>query len=163
MLKKALLNRFSRKVASQSEPISFDRANSVGILTVYEDNLDLDDLLVELEGKGKSPRLVTLITRPQKDKTYPKNCFTEKDISLTGTILSDELLYFTKQKYDFLLCLDSSGNNFIKYLLSKTQARHRIGFHHPNHEGLLDMMIKTGPDLSPVAEILKYLKMIRHD
>ncbi len=163
MFKKAILNYLSSKKIELSDPIGFDRSNSVGILSIYEDEYDLGELLQELEGKGKSPRVVSLVLRPQKDKVYPTNCFTEKDIGLTGTILSDELLYFTKQKYDFLLCIDSTGNNFIKYLLSKTQARHRIGFHHPNHEGLLDMMIKPGKDSSPIGELLKYLKMIRHD
>ncbi|MEQ9232091.1 MAG: hypothetical protein RIF46_15510, partial [Cyclobacteriaceae bacterium] len=101
----------SRKKAGASDPISFDRSNSVGILSIYEDGYDLEELLLELEEKGKSPRVVSLILKPQKDKTYPKNCFREKDISLTGNIHSDELLYFTKQKYDFLLCIDSTGNN----------------------------------------------------
>ena len=163
MLKSALLKKLSKKTTPSSEPISFSRANSIGILSIYEDALDLDELVQELETVGKSPRISRFIRKPEKDKEYMGGCFTEKDINLSGTILSSELAYFTKQNYDFLLCLDASGNNFVKYILSKTHAKHRIGLYHPNFKSQLDMMIKPDDRNTPVKEVLRYLKMIRHD
>lgn len=163
MIKSIFLRSLSKRKPGSGEHIGFDRANSVGILSVNGNETELRELTMELEANNKSPRVVSFVTNPEKGKTLPPHSFTAKDISMTGTILSDELLYFTKQKYDFLLCLDSTGNKFIKYLLAKTDAKHRIGFYHENFEGLLDMMIKPGKVDSPISELVRYLKMIRHD
>ena len=163
MLKNTFLNRLSKKISRIGDSVSFDRANSVGILSIYENFDQLKELTLELEQLGKSPRIATLITKPKKNTDYPKHTFTTKDISITGTIQSDELLYFTKQKFDFLLCLDDSGNKILKYILSKTNAQHRIGFYNPNYEGILNMLIKLNPEVSPVSQMIKYMKMIKHD
>lgn len=163
MLKKALLKKLSKKLSPSRGPISFDRANTVGIIGIYEERNALDQLQKEFEQLGKKPRVISLITQPEKNKEYPAHTFTKKDVTIMGSIQSDELLYFTKQKYDFLLCLDHTGNPIIKYLLSKTEAQHRIGFHHSEFEDMLDMMILLGEDDSPSEEILKYVKMIRHN
>lgn len=163
MIKKAFLNQMSKKsVESTSTPVSYLHAKSIGILTTYESSELNWKVVSNLEIEGKTTRVLSFINHPVKGETYPAHTFTARDISLTGTILSEEVLYFSKQKYDFLLCLDTTGNTFIKYLLSKTEATHKIGLFDPSLEGILDMMIKPTSH-SPIEELIKYAKMIRHD
>ena len=161
MIKEAFLNQMSKRtVKSTSVPVSYLHAKSVGILTTYESSELNWKVVSNLEIEGKNTRVVSFVNNPVKGETYPAHTFTAHDISLTGTILSEEALYFSKQKYDFLLCLDTTGNKFIKYILSKTEAAHKIGLFHPSLEGILDMMIKPTSD-SPIEELIKYAKMIR--
>ena len=163
MIKKAVLNQMSKNpVASASTSVSYIHARSIGILTTYESSKLNWKVVSNLEIEGKNTRVISFINEPVKDETYPAYTFTAKDISLAGTILSEEVLYFSKQKYDFLLCLDTTGNKFIKYILSRTEATHKIGLFDPSLEGILDMMIKPTTD-SPIDELIRYAKMIRHD
>jgi hypothetical protein len=163
MIKKLFLNRLSKTIEQSPEPIGYQRSNTVGILALDEFQSQLDEVTRSLEQDGKRPRIVSFVPNPIKNQTYPKHSFTPKDISITGTILADELLYFTKQSYDFLLCFDPSGSKFIKYLLAKTSARHRIGLFHPNFEGHLDMMVKPDNTTNAVKDVMTYVKMIRND
>lgn len=160
MLKKAVLGRLSKR-KNNAVPLDSDRTGSVGILEVFESHVDRNLLIEDLKLLGKNPRLVSFVPNPDKNRTYPPNTFNPKDISLTGTILTDQLEYFTKLKYDYLISLDDTGNKFVKYILSKTNAQHRIGLYHSNFEGLLDMMIKPGENGSVVRELMKYIRMIR--
>lgn len=163
MFKKAFLRRLSRQFTPSSGDISYARAHSVGIITLHEWQDQVLELSTELEREGKSPRVVAFVPQPKKNEEYPPHTFTPKDITLTGGILSDELLYFTKQQYDFLLCFDHTGSDFIKFLLAKTQARHRIGIFHSNFAGHLDMMVKPQENERAVRDLLRYVKMIRND
>lgn len=163
MFKKAFLSRLSKRIASLSEPISFDRSHTVGILAVDSFENQMDELALALENEGKRPRKISFITEPVKNKSYSEQSVTSKDISLTGVIHSSELLFFTKQTYDFLICIDPTGNPYIKYLLSKTQARHRIGLYHANFAHHLDMMVKPREMTNAVEELMKYVKMIKND
>lgn len=163
MLKKALIRRLSNSFKGYLSDISSERVNSVAILSLYEHDAELQELKLELEQLGKSPRILAFISQYDKNTAYPTHAFNHKDIGLTGRILSEEIQYFVKQEYDYLISLDRSGNDFIKYLLSKTKAQHRIGFYHPSFEGILDLMIKTEPQHAPLNELLKYMKMIKND
>lgn len=163
MIKKAFLKYLSKNSSAPREPVSFDRANSVGIISRHEDEAQLDELVSSLMDLGKKPRKVSFVGQPVKNREYPSHAFNSKDISMTGSILSDELNYFTKQKYDFLICTDTTGSDYIKYLLAKTHAQHRIGFFHSNFAKQLDMMIIPDANTSPIAQLMKYMKMIRHD
>lgn len=162
MIKKALLNQMSKKsIGSEKEPVSFLHAKSIGILATYESSKLNWKVVSNLDSEGKNTRVISFVNNPAKGETYPPHTFNSKDISLTGTILSDELLYFTKQKYDFLLSLDTTGNKFIKYVLAKTQATHKVGLYNSTLVGILDMMVKPTSG-SPIEELVKYAKMIRH-
>lgn len=163
MIKRAFLSRLSRKINSLTDPISYDRAHSVGIIAIHEFESQMNDLALEFEKEGKRPRLVSFISNPVKNKIYSLQSFTAKDISITGVINSGELLYFTKQTYDFLICIDPTGNEYVKYLLSKTQAKHRIGLYHASFADQLDMMIKPIKSEEAVEELMKYVKMIKND
>jgi len=163
MIKEVFLNWLSKKkTISEQNPVSFQHAKSIGILTTYDSSELNWKVVSNLEGEGKSTRVISFVNNPVKGETYPAHTFTSKDISMSGNILSDELLYFCKQEYDFLLCLDTSSNKYIKYVLAKTQATHKIGLYDTNFEGILDMMIKPTTE-SPIEELVKYAKMIRHD
>jgi len=163
MIKKALLNRLSRKVEKAGEPISYQHAKTFGIIGLNESSNQVEELTRALEKDGKSVRIICFVPRPNKKETYPPTSFTSKDITLSGTIQSVELLYFTKQSYDFLLCLDPSGSKFIKYVLAKTVASHKVGLFHANFNAHLDMMIKPKNQDNAPAELMKYVKMIRHE
>ncbi|MCP4457285.1 MAG: hypothetical protein GY816_04545 [Cytophagales bacterium] len=163
MIKKIFLNHLSKKKAkTENESVSFQQARSIGILTTYDSSELNWKVVSNLEGEGKNTRVISFVNNPIKGETYPAHTFTSKDVSLIGNILSYELLYFCKQKYDFLLCLDTTGSNFIKYILAKTEATHKIGLYDPSLEGILDMMIKPTTE-NPIVELVRYAKMIRHD
>jgi hypothetical protein len=163
MIKKAFLSRLSKKINLLTTPMTFDRDQSVGIIAIEEFEDQMNKLALTLEGEGKRPRKVCFISEPLKNKSYPPQSFTKKDIGITGAIHSSELLYFTKQTYDFLICIDPTGDPHIKYLLSKTQARHRIGLYHTNFVSHLDMMIKPSSMDQAVSEMMRYVKMIKND
>jgi len=163
MIKKALLNRLSKKVEKSGEPISYARATTFGIVGLHEMSRQMEELSRAFQDDGKSCRVLYFVPKPNKKETYPTNTFTPKDITLSGTLQSVELQYFTKQAYDFLLCLDPSGSKFMKYLLSKTASGHKIGLFHGNFKAHLDMMIKPKEMEKASAELMKYVKMIRHD
>ncbi len=163
MIKKVFLNQLSKKsIESTTTPVSFIHAKKIGILTIYEHSETNWKIVSNLEAEGKNTRVISFVNNPIKDQSYPAHTFNSKDIGLTGTILSNELLHFAKQKYDYILCLDTTSNKFIKYILSKTEATHKIGLYDPSLKGILDMMIKPTTD-NPIEELVKYAKMIRHD
>lgn len=162
MIKKIFLNHLSKRKADlETQPVSFLHAQSIGLLTTYERAKLNWRIVNQLESEGRNVHMISFVNNPVKGETYPAHTFTSKDIGLTGTILSDELLYFSRQRYDFLLCLDTTSNKFIKYILAKSQAVHKIGLYDSGLESILDMMIKPTTD-SPIEELVKYAKMIRH-
>lgn len=163
MIKKALLNRLSKKVEKSGEPTSYSSALSFGIVGLYELSDQIESLAKAFQGEGKSCRTIYFVTKPNKKENYPTNTFTPKDITLSGAIQSVELQYFTKQAYDFLICLDPSGSKFMKYLLSKTVSGHKVGLFHANFKAHLDMMLMPKEIENASAELIKYVKMIRHD
>ena len=160
MIKRLFISKLSKKANSLTEEISYDRAHTVGILCIHEFEDQMNRIALEFSNEGKRPRLVSFVENPIKGKIYSNQSYTSKDFSVNGTIISGELSFFTKQIYDFLICIDPTGNSYIKYLLSKTQARHRIGLYHPNFENQLDMMIKPGSE-DAVGELMRYVKMIK--
>ncbi len=162
MIKKLFLNILSKKASpSPVEPVGFNRATKIGIIANSEESDLNNQIIQELEDLGKSVRMVSFIQNFDKKIAYPPQTFSSKDIGTTGSILSDDLLYFCKQKYDFLLSFDQTENRIFKYLLSITEANHKIGFHQVQLEGILDLMVipKTN---HPIEELIKYTKMIHH-
>ena len=161
MLKKAILSKLSQRKSNESIPVEFDKAKTVGILDIFESEIQKEILLKALKKTEKNTFLISFIINPDKNRHYPSHTFSAKHISLIGNINNDKLSDFVKKKYDYLISLDNSGNEFIKYILSKTTSKYRVGFYHSNFEGLLDMMIKPRSQKTAVQEMLKYLKMIK--
>lgn len=163
MIKKALLGRLSRKKRTGGEPVSYDKAHAVGLISLYESDGICNELINELKIEGKNPHWICMVPKPDKNQEYPEEAFSAKDISMTGRVLSNNLKAFIKQKYDYLICLDTTGNRFIKYIVSRTSAHHRVGLYHSEYENLLDMMVKSDGTVNDFQELMKYLKLIRHD
>ena len=164
MIKKAFLNRLSRKSKSEAHPgpVSYRNAQSIGVIGLYEKTERSWNTVAQLESEGKNVRVINFISKPEKGKEYPQHTFSSKDISLTGSILNEEVDYFRRQSFDFLISLDTTGNKFIRYLVSITKANHKIGVYDKSLEGVMDMMVMP-TNQNPLEELLRYTRMIRHD
>jgi hypothetical protein len=106
MIKYKLLNRLSKSQSPAGDPVSYERAHAVGLITLY--NADESDAIIhELKLQGKDPHWVCFVEHPIKNQNYPENSFSAKDISMTGKILNGHLKKFLQQKFDYLICLMS--------------------------------------------------------
>jgi hypothetical protein len=165
MIKKLLIGKLGRKSKKEATgPVSFREVRTIGILAEWgAQTVQVRELTEWLEREQKVVKLLFFVAKPDKKETYPQNTFSRKNITLMGTIRSEEVSYFCHQHFDYVLCLDPTGNQFMGYVLAKVNAKHKIGYYHENFSNHLDMMLKPNPAEKAHHDLFRYLKMIRHD
>ena len=151
-------NEKNRKAETQ---LDFNQSKKIGIIIHenFEDEEKISSVIDELKALGKKISKIYFLKKPMGLQMSP--WFKASQINLLGQVKSPELDHFLKQKYDYLLCFDDTGNYIIDYIMSMVNSPSRIGLMKPERSYIFEMMIQVNGAGSGSSEILKYLKMIR--
>ncbi|MFY0598682.1 MAG: hypothetical protein JXR03_03350 [Cyclobacteriaceae bacterium] len=142
--------------------VDFNKSTKIGfIFSEDSDSSSVKNILDDLSAEGKE--ISTLAFCKNKSKITLKHpVFDTKDVSTFGDFKSEELDAFMKQKYDIVFCPDSDEHYLIHYLLSKVNAKCRVGITDKNEKNHFEMILrKTKGAPLKSREVLKYLKMIQ--
>lgn len=159
MIKNIFLNHKGKPTIADREHCSYAEASNIGILyNSNEFNSETIDKLEELiKNDGKSVAKIGFADKPSENVLI----FNKKDISGTGNIKKDNLSFFIKQPFDFLISLDTSENINYKYVLALSKAVCKVGFETEQYYDLLQLSLKMDESKpKSVANIVRYLKMI---
>ena len=151
-------NEKGRKAETQ---LDFSQCKKIGIIIHenFEDEERINFVIEELKDLGKKVSKIYFLKKPEGHQMSP--WFKPSQINLLGQVKSPELDHFLKQRYDYLLCFDDTGNYIIDYVMSMVNSPSRIGLMKPERNHIFEMMVQVNGTGSGSSEILKYLKMIR--
>ncbi|MEQ8470987.1 MAG: hypothetical protein RIC35_07375 [Marinoscillum sp.] len=167
MLKKAILNYKTRqalKKRGHQNVVDFRNSQRIAIICsdLFENEENVSQIIKDMRGLGKDVNLMVFCHQPKK-KITELPFFTSLDVSVGGTINSEELNTFLNQPYDFALCFDQSGHFLIDYVFSLIKTRCRVGVSNDTKYHHYELMIQKGQENTPLSsEVLRYLKMIQN-
>ncbi|MEQ6168574.1 MULTISPECIES: hypothetical protein [unclassified Ekhidna] len=159
MIKNLFLKHKGKPTIADKEHCTYAEATDIGVLfNSSEFSGDSINKLEELlTNDGKKIAKMGFAEKPSEDKLI----FSKKDISPTGTIKKDNLDFFIKQSFDFLISLDTSQNQNYKYVLALSKAICKVGFETEQYNDLLQLSLKMDESKpKAIANIVRYLKMI---
>ncbi|WP_420578480.1 DUF6913 domain-containing protein [Ekhidna sp.] len=159
MIKTLFLKHKGKPTIADKEHCTYAESSNIGILYnslefTSESVSKLEELL---KNDGKEIAKMGFADKPSENKLM----FSKKDISSTGTVKKDQLDFFIKQPFDFLISLDTSENRNYKYVLALSKATCKVGFETEQYYDLLQLSLKMDESKpKAVANIVRYLKMI---
>jgi len=146
------------KLNTSRKALNYKDAKSVGILfkVAEEDKHDyINDFVHTLEKEGKRVEALTYFTRDHDNPyNFKYSFFTDKDVSVLGEIKSESVKSFISKRFDYLYCLTREDISVFDHILSKSQAKCRIGKYDEHKTHLYELMIN-------VSEHTKLDKIIR--
>lgn len=171
MLKKIILNNSTKKNLRISKDRQFvdltDADTAALLIDEVQRNLSAIHYLKDQLAKDH----VTLDVfgfYQRKEKLKIDRSITElktSDFNWLGKDKTNRLLKLEETKYDYLFCFQSAENLIFENILSKSNARCRIGGSNVlNDKGLLDLVVSVKNEkdqLNTAKEALRYLKMIK--
>lgn len=142
--------------------MGYEKSQQIGVLVNTTDNQKhVDDFAEELKKDGK---MVTLLNVDLNGIESGQNSFpvvSKKDVNVLGFFQSNDLIYFSRKIYDFLLVLDHQDDPFIQYIVACTQAKCVVGFIEDSSD-LIDLKIKPANN-NELKDVLKYTRMISNE
>jgi len=140
----------SAKKLTKKVPIGYDQAKSVGLLFTIEDLVKhkaIKKFIKVLEDEGKQVQVLTFLPKGKENHEFLFDFIAENDFNFWGKLLNRTAIRFIENKFDFLLHLDRAQTDFIDNILSKSQAKCRVG------------ILKTDRNEEPE---IKYYEIIIH-
>ncbi|MCU0354179.1 MAG: hypothetical protein MUD08_10650 [Cytophagales bacterium] len=134
-------------------------ARDVGILFMEEEGGQqaLNRWIEQLAAERKRVRAFTYFEKPHSNPYQFKFDFlTPKEISLFGEIRNEKASQFIDFRFDYLFCTAKHILLPFEYMLLRSQARCKVGFHQEGKEHLFDLMIEAAPETS-YADLLKQM------
>lgn len=111
-------------------PIGYNQAKSVGLLFTIEDlekHKAIKKFIKILENEGKQVQVLTFLPSDKENHEFLFDFIAENDFNFWGKLSNETALRFIENKFDFLLHLDYTQTDFIDNILSKSQAKCRVG------------------------------------
>lgn len=148
------------------KPVSFELAQSIGILFTWEDKAKENEVKQFIDAISESRRIECLCFNPDK-KTLPDTTFDVFDssqLSVLGKIESDSTNRFLHQPFNYLFHLDLELNEMCQALLSRSQAQYRVGLHTEEGENFYELMIginKSAGLHNFAGQMLKYVNAMK--
>ena len=165
--KKILSHRArSRKRPGGLSPLSFELAQSVGVLFTWEDRAKAQEVAQFIEAISAGRNVECLCYNPDK-KVVPETEYEVFDISqlsLLGKIESEATNHFLNQPFNYLFHLDIELDDMCQALLSRSQAQYRVGLHTEEGENFYEMMIGINKNAGLhnfASQILKYVNALK--
>jgi len=148
--------------------IDFDSSKSFGLFYTWGDAGKMDGietLKSQLNDIGKEVDI--LCYHHGKEDIYPVHpFFSINQINSLGQIKSDAYKQFVHKQFDYLIVLDFSTTEITNHLLSKSNATYRVGVHDGESVDHYDLLVNVNPSAGIeklIAQLLKYIKVIRHE
>ncbi len=145
--------------------VLYDDAKNVGILYTAEDMNKHDvikDLARKFEQDGKKVSVLSFLPKDIQNFEFRYNFFTEKEISLFGSVNSEDVKTFVNKPFNYLLYVDFEGDPVMRYLLASSRAQCRVGYFEEINRPFCDLMVAPQqPNYKSLAyEMYKYTKIL---
>jgi len=150
----------SRKVA-----ISEGKIDSVGVLLNASEFSDYSIIETFLRNDiGLKPNKCNFITfsdDQQNNSNQWDVTFNSKDFGWKGSLKNQDLIDFTKSKFDVLICYFLASNNELKQIAAMSQANLKVGLSNED-ERVYDLIIDVAPKSFSIfkTELKKYLTIL---
>lgn len=157
MIKQLILGLYKPEKNKTIQHHSYDSAQSFGIIS-DDDHISsesLEEIVNWLKADGKTVHLIKYSQASDEDR------FSNKDISVFGKIKHPQVFNFISKKFDFLLCLTLRLDASIAFLIKKSKTDYRVGL--IESPSLFHLTIRPSDKQNFQKELMKYLKMIRHE
>ncbi len=173
-LKEKLFSFYSQRLLKKinlKTNVGFNNAKSIGILYQYNNSKTQKDIAYftkELRKLGKKVETICFIEEETKDFDYKSLSFGYEDINYRGKIIDEQIRLFLDSAFDYLYYMEFQISPILKYILSKSKAKCKIGFYADDIYKYLDLMVnfektETEKDLKIlINEMLKYSKIINN-
>jgi hypothetical protein len=143
---KVRTNSQLKRNRTQRDSISYQSANTVGILFTVEDKRKheiVKELVRKLEVDGKKVFVMSFLPNKKDNYEFLFDFFSTHDINFWGNIQSTPLIKFAETQFDYLLCLDTQPNPMVQNILARSKAKCRVGKFNTNGKSYFEMMIDT--------------------
>ena len=158
-------NRYLKKNKTRRSSLPYDDAKTAGIIFTVEDkqkHFAVKDFIKRLETDGKHIQVLEFLPDKTENFEFKFDFFMAKDISLFGSLQSENAIQFADAPFDFLFYLDLTPNPMILHLLARSNAKCRVGGFWEDGEKYLDLMVDAVPNTPALLDALyKYVKEIR--
>jgi hypothetical protein len=157
--KNKLVNRYS---------VPFETAKTFGVyFNAGEEKYSkqINEFIKGLKKDGKRVEALTFLNESQDNPyDFPYHVLKDEDIGIFGNINSGKVTNFMDTPFDYLFCICSELQTPIKYVLSASKARCRVGLYTVDSEDLFDFMVSNNKreDLNElIKDMLHYTKHIK--
>jgi hypothetical protein len=147
----------------------YSDAVQIGIIFKYQDDRHYEQVLNfvrQLKIDKKEVNLLAFMP-PQKDlSVYRFSQFTAANLSVWGKLTSEEIDVFLARQYDFLIDLDIEPSLFVDNILSRANAKCKIGHFNMERKDFYQMMIHIDPSNDFeifLDKVYFYIKKLRAD
>ncbi len=138
--------RVNRKLLSLRNSVRFIEAKNIGILfcsDTLEKHQAVKRIIAELEGLGKQVDVLTYLGKGKDNHEFLFKYFTKKDFNMWGRVENSHITDFVNKEFDFVLCFDFQTNLYMKYILSASHAKCRIGYLEEEAGDYFELMVKS--------------------
>ena len=132
----------------------------VGILFMEEEGGQqaLNKWVDQLTAAQKRVRAFSYFDRPHSNPYQFKfDYLVPKEITLFGGLQNEKMQQFIDFRFDYLFCVARHISLPFEYVLLRSQARCKVGFHQEGKEHLFDLMIEAAPEI-PYSDLLKQMQ-----
>ncbi|MBT8245837.1 MAG: hypothetical protein HKP48_04755 [Winogradskyella sp.] len=141
------------------------KIDSVGVLLNNSEFSDYSKIETFLQKEiGVKPNRCSFITFSedwQNNISQWNATFTSKDFGWKGSLKNQDLIDFTKSKFDVLICYFLANHNELKQIAAMTQANLKVGLSNED-ERVYDLIIEVAPKEFSIfkTELKKYLTIL---
>ena len=157
------LPKLVKKSRVRRQTVNYQDAERVGVLvTLYDHEKQhaIDEFVDRLVSDHKEVEVLCYDKRRARNKIFGYVQFTDRDISLFGSIRAEYVTDFTNRDFDYLFHLDTESDVVLDKILTLSRAKCRVGCDVPGHHDFYELMVKADslPDLSEM--IFHYVKLL---
>ena len=157
------LPKLVRKSQIRRQTVDYQDAQRVGVLVTlqeYEKQHDIDEFVDRLVADQKEVEVLCYDKRRAHSKIFGYIQFTDRDISLFGSIRTEYVIDFVNRDFDYLFHLDIESDAVLDKILTLSHAKCRVGCDVLGHHDFYELMVKANSlqDLSEM--IFHYVKLV---
>lgn len=170
MLGKLLLPVHTKRAIKNESPtasVGYREALKIGLIFRYLNDVHYQRIVrfsKEFVIDRKDVSILAFYPKPTVPPEPGLPAFTTKNLSFWGKLTSEEIELFLQQQYDFLINLDLEPHDFVDNILSRVQAKCKIGHYKVQREIFYQLMIQVNPadDFEQFLEqVSHYIKKVR--
>jgi hypothetical protein len=169
-LKRKMLDYLNKKANLKNKiprnNTSFSNSKDIGLVFTWEGDSKYSqvlELVKVLEMHGKNVEMMCYIRNPKEQNLPGINLYYDKDISFFGKSKSEKFSKFLSKSFDFLLHLDLQTAIMVQYVLSRTNAKCRVGKNDMDNCQFYELMIRPAEEENfkdYCDQVLHYTKSI---
>ncbi|MGB5926735.1 MAG: hypothetical protein WBH03_01105 [Cyclobacteriaceae bacterium] len=167
----ALLRYRIRQLLNKKRPAnrckSYKEARRIGVIFIVrgkERHNAVKQFIQGLKEDGKTVDVLSFLPENTENHEFLFDYFTKKDISISGTVKSQEVKDFMSVPFDFLICVDPEPNDYLLFLLAGSPASCRVGRYTDAYKKYFELM--TAAEETPSAsdfmrQLAKLIKTLK--